>query len=139
MLVYVGFSTFELMQAPGSTVLYTELCIAALHSFLRNAAFSRSVHMVETSVQAQLRPLGWLWMLGLMLFWEIPPAAKKAVFSKGYGRELPWQKGIMLCGKMSPWAKYQSISSMDCRLFKLRCDDMQLKHVKTHTQWSGLS
>lgn len=25
--------------------------------------------MVETSVQAQLRPLGWLWMLGL-LFWK---------------------------------------------------------------------
>lgn len=133
------------MQAPGSTVLYTELCIAALHSFLQNAAFSRSVHMVETSVQAQLRPLGWLWMLGL-LFWKYLRLPKRhfklfqwtRFFSKGYGRELPWQKGIMLCG-MSPWAKYQSISSMDCRLFKLRCDDMQLKHVKTHAQSSGLS
>lgn len=64
---------------------------------------------------------------------------QKGSISKGYGRELPWQKGIMLCGKMSPWAKYQSITSMGCRLFKLRCDDMQLKHVKTHAQWSGLS
>lgn len=91
MLVYIGFSTFELymenskhcrhMQAPGSTVLYTELGIVALHLFLQHGAFSRSVHMVETSVQAQLRPLGWLWMLGLMLFWKyLPPAAKKAVF-----------------------------------------------------------
>lgn len=100
--------------------------------------------MVETSVQAQLRPLGWLWMLGL-LFWKYLRLPKRLqtisvdkVLFQGLRERAP-MAGIMLCGKMSPWAKYQSISSMDCRLFKLRCDDMQLKHVKTHAQWSGLS
>lgn len=47
--------------------------------------------MVETSVQAQLRPLGWLWMLGL-LFWKYLRLPKRQYF-QGLRERAPMAEG----------------------------------------------